>query len=150
MSDDDNSSGIIGGLISLILLVVLWPYILAAIGLYFAYLLILGILNWIAVNKLLTISIIAGVIFIYIVIRQHLLGRSFKWAVDRARANRVKASFTQVGLSPPQPPAKFEEIGFIPSSNLYCYWCTKKLGIQSWERSGRFYCHDCYEKITKS
>jgi hypothetical protein len=32
---------------------------------------------------------------------------------------------------------------FIPSTNLYCYWCTKKLGIQAWEKNGKYYCDEC-------
>lgn len=37
---------------------------------------------------------------------------------------------------------------FIPSSNLYCYWCTKKLGLKSWELGGHFYCEAC--RLSKS
>jgi hypothetical protein len=33
---------------------------------------------------------------------------------------------------------------FVPSSNLYCYWCTKKLGLKSWELDGRYYCDSCH------
>ena len=33
---------------------------------------------------------------------------------------------------------------FVPSSNLYCYWCAKKLGLKSWESNGRYYCEGCY------
>lgn len=33
---------------------------------------------------------------------------------------------------------------FVPSSNLYCYWCTKKLGLKSWELEGHYYCNSCH------
>ncbi|MEA9599872.1 hypothetical protein VC178_08225 [Polynucleobacter sp. AP-Sanab-80-C2] len=33
---------------------------------------------------------------------------------------------------------------FVPSSNLYCYWCTKKLGLKSWEFEGHYYCDSCH------
>lgn len=33
---------------------------------------------------------------------------------------------------------------FVPSSNLYCYWCTKKLGLKSWELDGHYYCDSCH------
>jgi len=35
---------------------------------------------------------------------------------------------------------------FVPTTNLYCYWCTAKLGIKAWERSGHYYCEKCYKK----
>jgi hypothetical protein len=35
---------------------------------------------------------------------------------------------------------------FVPSTNLYCYWCTTKLGIKAWERGGHYYCQKCYKK----
>ena len=35
---------------------------------------------------------------------------------------------------------------FVPTTNLYCYWCTAKLGIKAWERGGRYYCEKCYQK----
>lgn len=33
---------------------------------------------------------------------------------------------------------------FVPSSNLYCYWCTKKLGLKSWELDGHYNCDSCH------
>jgi hypothetical protein len=36
---------------------------------------------------------------------------------------------------------------FIPSTNLYCYWCTKKLGLNAWEKSGKYYCDECKDKL---
>ena len=36
------------------------------------------------------------------------------------------------------------EAKFVPSSNLYCYWCTKKLGLKSWELDGHYYCDYCH------
>lgn len=32
---------------------------------------------------------------------------------------------------------------FVPSSNLYCYWCTKKLGLKLWELDGHYFCDSC-------
>lgn len=36
------------------------------------------------------------------------------------------------------------DVPFLPSSNLYCYWCTKKLGLKSWELDGHYYCDSCH------
>lgn len=33
-------------------------------------------------------------------------------------------------------------------SGLYCYCCTNKLPIQSWENKGNFYCDECYKKFS--
>ena len=35
---------------------------------------------------------------------------------------------------------------FIPSTNLYCYWCTRKLGLKAWEKQGHYYCEECRRK----
>ena len=49
MSNRDGY-GCLGSIISLLLLAVLWPYIVAAIAIYFAYLLLLELIAWIALN----------------------------------------------------------------------------------------------------
>jgi hypothetical protein len=35
---------------------------------------------------------------------------------------------------------------FEPTEGLYCYFCTKKLGLEGFERNGRFYCKECFSK----
>lgn len=37
-----------------------------------------------------------------------------------------------------------EDSKFAGGSNLYCYQCTKKLGLVSKEHRGRYYCDACY------
>jgi DNA-directed RNA polymerase subunit RPC12/RpoP len=29
---------------------------------------------------------------------------------------------------------------------LYCYRCTKKLGLNAWEMDGKYYCEECKVK----
>lgn len=31
---------------------------------------------------------------------------------------------------------------------LYCYYCTKKLHLQSWKNIENYYCDQCYEKLS--
>lgn len=35
---------------------------------------------------------------------------------------------------------------FTPSTDLYCYWCTRKLGFKAWKKLGHYYCDECYKK----
>ena len=147
MSDDDRSSGIIGSLISLVLLVVLWPYILAAFGLVIVYLLLVALLDWVNTHFLVTLLWVGGVLGIYLIFKLHLIGRSIRWASNRFHRSQAKKEWTAIDElieeeGPCESPRKF-----IPSTNLYCYWCTKKLGAKSWEKDGKYYCQHCYEKL---
>ena len=40
-----------------------------------------------------------------------------------------------------------EGISITNQSTLYCYFCTKKLGLKSWRNSGRYYCNVCRNKF---
>ena len=31
---------------------------------------------------------------------------------------------------------------------LYCYYCTKKLTIESWKNAANYYCEECYQKLS--
>lgn len=31
---------------------------------------------------------------------------------------------------------------------LYCYYCTKKLHLESWKNIKNYYCDECYEKLS--
>ena len=44
MSDDNNSVGIVGSLISIFIVIAIWPYLLALLGIYIAYLMAIAIL----------------------------------------------------------------------------------------------------------
>lgn len=43
--------------------------------------------------------------------------------------------------------ANQEGISITNQSTLYCYFCTKKLGLKSWRNSGRYYCDICHDKL---
>ena len=148
MSNRDGY-GCLGSIISLLLLAVLWPYIVAAIAIYFAYLLLLELIAWIALNWVLVSACLLAVLAFYLAIRFKLATRVYAYLLAR----RARASFESIEL---QMSATVIQEGlpenssiFTPSTNLYCYWCTKKLGLQSWERSGKYYCQSCYEAICK-
>jgi len=147
MSDDDSSSGIIGSLISLVLLIVLWPYILAAIGIFIAYLLLVEMLSWVGAHLLLTISVMGLTLAIYLVFKCNLIGRVVSYLSREIRLHKERKGWTPVQELILQADPEILDRPFVPSTNLYCYWCTKKLGAQSWEKGGKYYCHHCYEKL---
>lgn len=137
MSDNNDSSGIIGTIISVLILAAIWPYLLALLGIYIAYMAALAILAWIAENWILTIGSIAGILSIYCIFKYKLIGKSWKYVFAKVQPKPIEVRLDDL-------PA-LSERKFIPSTNLYCYWCTKKLGIRAWERSGKYYCQACYE-----
>ena len=145
MSDRD-SYGCLGSIISLLLLAFLWPYIIGAIGIFIGYLLLLEAISWVARNWLLVGSLITIILALFLAIYYKLLNP----ILARISGIRVKASFKAVDCSSDHQIAQKQLKGpsiFMPSTNLYCYWCTKKLGLQSWERAGKYYCQSCYQSI---
>ena len=144
----NNSGGIIGSIISLLILAAIWPYLLAVISLYVAYLAALAILEWMEQNPFTVVCILLGVAAIYAVFHYRLIPKGW-----RALKQRLKAKPVQINLPPleaEESTLNLAERKFIPSTNLYCYWCTKKLGIKAWERNGKYYCDICNGKIDSS
>ena len=138
MSDDNDSGGIIGTIISVLILAAIWPYLLALLGIYIAYIVALAILSWITENWLITLAIVVGVLSIYCIFRYKLIEKIWRYLFSKNQEKPTKVLLE--GLL---------ERKFIPSTNLYCYWCTKKLGIDAWEKDGKFYCSSCCEKLAK-
>ena len=137
MSDDNDSGGIIGTIISVLILAAIWPYLLALLGIYIAYMVVLAILAWIAENWILTTGSIAGILAIYCIFKYKLIGKAWKYVFAKAQPRPIEVTLDDLlGIT---------ERKFIPSTNLYCYWCTKKLGIRAWEMDGKYFCHDCHE-----
>jgi hypothetical protein len=137
MSDDNDSGGIIGTIISLLILAAIWPYLLALLGIYIAYMVVLVILAWIAENWILTASFIAGILAIYLIFKYKLIGKAWKYAFAKAQQKPIEVALGDL--------PDLSERAFIPSTNLYCYWCTKKLGLRAWEMNGKYFCQYCYE-----
>jgi len=142
MSDDNDSGGIIGTIISLLILAAIWPYLLALLGIYIAYMVVLAILAWIAENWILTASFIAGILAIYLIFKYKLIGKAWKYAFAKAQQKPIEVALGDL--------PDLSERAFIPSTNLYCYWCNQKLGVKSFELKGRYYCQSCSEKISDS
>ena len=139
MSDYDdygnnNSGGIIGSIISVLILVAIWPYLLALLGIYIAYMVALAILAWIAENWILVVGLVCGILAIYCIFRYKLIGKAWNYLLSKTQA---KPTQVELGSLPDR--------SWIPSTNLYCYWCTRKLGIRAWEKDGRYFCQSCYE-----
>jgi hypothetical protein len=141
MSDDNDSGGIIGTIISVLILAAIWPYLLALLGIYIAYMVVLAMLAWIAENWVLTISFIAGILAIYCIFKYKLISKAWKYVFAKAQPKAIEVRLNDLPGS--------TERKFIPSTNLYCYWCTKKLGIKAWEKDSKYYCQSCQEKLQK-
>ena len=78
MSDYDdyvsnNSGGIIGYIVSALILIALWPYILALLGIYIAYILAVAVLGWIAEHWIITGLYAASAYGIYAIFHHSLI-----------------------------------------------------------------------------
>jgi hypothetical protein len=140
MSDDNDSGGIIGTIISVLILAAIWPYLLALLGIYIAYMVVLAILAWIAENWILMMGIVAGILAIYCIFKYKLIGKAWRYVLTKAQPKPIEVTLDDL--------PDLAERRFIPSTNLYCYWCTQKLGVKSFELKGRYYCQSCSEKIS--
>jgi hypothetical protein len=142
MSDDNDSGGIIETIISVLILAAIWPYLLALLGIYIAYMVALAILAWITENWMLTTVCVAGILAIYFIFKYKLIGKAWKYVFAKAQPKPIEV---ELGDLP-----NLSERAFIPSTNLYCYWCTKKLGIQAFRVSDKYYCKECCENMRHS
>ena len=142
MSDDNESGGIIGTIISVLILAAIWPYLLALLGIYIAYMVVLAMLAWIAENWILTISFIAGILAIYCIFKYKLISKAWKYVFAKAQPKPIEVALGDL--------PNLSERAFIPSTNLYCYWCTKKLGMKAFRFSDKYYCKECYENMRHS
>jgi hypothetical protein len=135
--DNSNSSGgIIGTIISILILAAIWPYLLALIGIFVAYLAVLAILEWIGQNPWLSAASALGLLSIWAIFYFRLIPKAWRWMVMQLTPNPVEVNLAQ-------SPNRNLNRKFIPSTNLYCYWCTKKLGLNAWEKDGKYYCDEC-------
>ena len=135
MSDNNDSGGIFGAIISAVILVAIWPYLLALLGIYIAYMVALAILAWIAENWILVAGLVCGALGVYCLFRYQLFSKAWRYAFSKTQAKPIAVELNDL----PQR-------SWIPSTNLYCYWCTRKLGIQAWEKDGKYVCQECHDK----
>ena len=145
--DDGNngSGGIISTIISILILAAIWPYLMAIVGLYIAYLAAIAILEWIAQNPLTVVLILLGIFCIYAIFHYRLIPKAWRWMIAPLKPKAVEVHISQYVVNSELPDLASRK--FIPSTNLYCYWCTKKLGIQAFELEGKYYCDTCNTKL---
>ena len=145
--DDGNngSGGIISTIISILILAAIWPYLMAIVGLYIAYLVAIAILEWIAQNPLTVVFILLGIFCIYAIFHYRLIPKAWRWMIAPLKPKAVEVHISQYVVNSELPDLASRK--FIPSTNLYCYWCTKKLGIQAFELEGKYYCDTCNTKL---
>ncbi|QWD83171.1 hypothetical protein ICU98_06970 [Polynucleobacter sp. MWH-P3-07-1] len=146
--DDSNSSGggsIIGTIISILILAAIWPYLLAILGLYIAYMAALAVLEWMSQNPLTVVLILLGLASSYAIFHYQLIPKAWRWMLTQLKPKAIEVNLGQPELIQSMP--DLAESKFIPSTNLYCYWCTKKLGIKAWEKDGKYYCDACNKKL---
>ena len=154
MSDYDdysgnNSGGIIGSIISALILIALWPYILALLGIYIAYMVAVAALEWMAEHWVLTGLYIAGAITVYAIFYYRLIPKAWKRVLGYFRPKPTPVALSSMLVdSTIIEPLNIAERKFAPTTNLYCYWCTKKLGIKAWEKNCKYYCDECLNKVS--
>lgn len=145
MSDDDNDSdgssnnGVIGTIFSILLLISIWPSLLVILGIFVAYQLGSILLTWITEHWLFTLEFLAGILVSYWIYRLHLIARVWDFFFGKIELAPTKKNLGNV--------SELTGRKFIPSTNLYCFQCIKKLGVQPFEICGKFYCKDCYVMI---
>ena len=145
MSDDNDSGGIIGAIISIFILIAIWPYLLAILGLYIAYIAFIAVLEWIAHNPQIVVLTLLGALLIYVVVRYRLMPKAWKSLIKQFQAKAIEVDLSQSVIAKGMP--NLSQRPFIPTSNLYCYWCTRKLGLQAYEQNGKYYCSECAGKL---
>jgi hypothetical protein len=145
MSDDNDSGGMIGTIISILILIAIWPYLLAILGLYIAYLAVVAALEWIAQNPLIVVLILLTVLSASLIWRYQLISKAWVYMMKSLKSKATTVYLNQDVIDSERP--DLANRNFVPSSNLYCYWCTKKLGINAWEKESRYYCGQCKEKM---
>lgn len=149
MSDDNDSGGIFGAIISAFILVAIWPYLLALLGIYIAYMVALAILVWISENWILMGMYVFGALGIYSIFRYRFIPKVWNKMLKYFRPKPVPVDLLDKVKEVISSSAQnFAERKFTPSTNLYCYKCTKKLGFKAWESNGMYYCDECNQKFT--
>lgn len=138
--DENSPDSLLGAIIKALILVAIWPYLLVLLGIFIAYLLGLAALAWIKKNWLFTLEFSVGVAVIYGLYRCHLIVKVWEFVFGKVQVTPTGNIVEEI--------SDFPQRKFIPSSNLYCFLCIKKLGIQSFEINHQFYCKDCSIKIT--
>jgi hypothetical protein len=142
----NNSGGIFGTIISILILAAIWPYLLAAIALYIAYLAAVAVLDWMAQNPFTVVCILLGMASIYAVFHYRLISKGWRVLKQKPQAKPIEVHLPYQEMEEITPP--LAERKFIPSTtNLYCYRCTKKLGVKAWEKNGKYYCAECNTKL---
>ena len=147
--DDQNSSGgIIGTIISILILAAVWPYLLALLGLYIAYIAAVAVLEWMAQNPLTVVLMLLGITLVYGVFHYRPLSKLWSWMNGQLRHKSIEVhlAHNQTILGAPD----FAQRKFVPSTNMYCYWCTSKLGVKAFELNGKYYCYECNQKLLKN
>ena len=146
--DDGNQSGggsIIGTIVSILILAAIWPYLLAILGLYIAYVAAVAVLEWMAQNPWTVVLILLTVLSICAIFHYRLIPKAWRWLVNQLKPKAALVNLDQEQAHPEIPDLAKRK--FIPSTNLYCYWCTKKLGRNAWEKGGRYYCDECKDRV---
>ena len=147
MPYEDGSSG--GGCLSALLTLLLLPYILVIYGYALLVIMVILIIEWLQENIQTIMLYGIPVLMMMVLIKTGLISELYQWI----RAYRLNTERSDTKGSRDLPRTGLFNANttgrpraFAPSTNLYCYWCTRKLGLQSWERQGKYYCKDCYEK----
>lgn len=143
MSYEDGSNS--GGCLSAVVMFFFLPYIIAFYGYMILALMVVWIIEWVG-NNIFTIMLYGiPLVALIVVVKLGLISDLYQWIKVKQSRSSYQLRDLQESNYSIDSPSEHPRV-FTPSSNLYCYWCTRKLGFQSWERDGKYYCQDCYDK----
>ena len=130
-------------MIRLMLIILFFPAIMWFYGTIFAVglLFLLFAIQFIETYKGEIFSFLLVIGVIYWLIQINIVGKLKIRYKARRKQQEIKQVWSEVVPMP-------NDEKFTSSSDLYCYWCSRKLGVKGWERAGKYYCDDCYSKIT--
>jgi hypothetical protein len=137
--EENSPDSLLGTIIKVLILKAIWPYLLALPAILIAFLIGSLALAWIEKNWLITLEFLVGVVLIYGVYRCRLIVKVWEFVFGKVQVTPTDNKVEHI--------SDLSERKFIPSTNLYCYSCIKKLGIQSFEINHHFYCKECSEKM---
>ncbi len=119
--DENGPDSLVGTIIKALILVAIWPSLLVLLGIFMAYLLGLVALSWIGEHWLFILEVLVGIVVIYGVYRRSLIPKAWKLVLGKVHVIPADNKVASI--------LDFPERKFIPSMNLYCYQCIKKLSM---------------------
>jgi hypothetical protein len=129
--------------LKLILLIIFFPLVFWFYGtiLSIGLLLALFAIQFIEAYKVEILSSLLALGVIYLMAKLNLARALKDGLIRRHKKIEIKRGWNETKIS-------LSNSSLRSSSNLYCYWCSRKLGVKSWEKGAKYYCDVCYSILT--